>query len=331
MATSKMAGAALGLALLLGVGQHAQAQRFDHDEIIERTFAVEPGQALVLESDLGAVRVTGTRGEAVVIRVIKGANDVSRREAEAWFDRFRLDFRQTARGIEVEGEHDRTRRWGRHRLQVRFEIEVPSTFSLDLETAGGSIAVADVRGDTRLKTSGGSLRLTNVGGEVVARTSGGSIEAEALGGRADLHTSGGSIRLTDVGGMVDARTSGGSITIEDVRGDVVAHTSGGSIRLDAIYGTVDAETSGGSITADLAVQPDGPVTLRTSGGSVSVSVPDDLRADLDAVASGGRVRSDLPITIQGSISKSRLQGTLNGGGPRLTLRSSGGGVHIRRR
>ncbi|RMH65081.1 MAG: hypothetical protein D6685_06205 [Bacteroidetes bacterium] len=320
----------LALALLLGAERPAHAQDFDHEEIIERTFAVEAGQTLRLKSDLGSVRVTGSRKDAVVVRIIKGANKVSRDRAEDEFDAFRVDFRQTPGGVEVEGMYDRPRRWGT-RLQVRFEIEVPAQYHVDLETAGGRIAVTDVRGDAHLRTSGGALRMVNIAGDVVARTSGGSIEGEGLGGRVDLRTSGGSIHLVDAGGDVDVRTSGGRITIEDVQGDVVARTSGGSIRLHDIYGTVEAETSGGSIAADLAVQPDGPVRLKTSGGSISLAVRDDVRADVDAKASGGRVRSDLPVTIRGTVGKSHLQGTINGGGPRMLLRSSGGGITLRRR
>ena len=71
--------------------------------------------------------------------------------------------------------------------------------------------------------------------------------------------------------------------------------------------------------------------LETSGGSVVLEVDPDVRARLDARASGGNVRTDLPVTVQGEMDRGRLQGEVNGGGPLLTLRSSGGSVSIRKR
>jgi hypothetical protein len=40
------------------------------------------------------------------------------------------------------------------------------------------------------------------------------------------------------------------------------------------------------------------------------------------------VNSDVPVTIQGKIESHSLRGDMNGGGPILRLRSSGGGVRI---
>jgi hypothetical protein len=59
-----------------------------------------------------------------------------------------------------------------------------------------------------------------------------------------------------------------------------------------------------------------------------VRVDPAVRLNIDASASGGRVSSDLPVTVKGTISKTSLRGTLNGGGAVLKLRSSGGGVSL---
>ena len=53
--------------------------------------------------------------------------------------------------------------------------------------------------------------------------------------------------------------------------------------------------------------------------------------ELDASTSGGDVRAEgLTITIaKGGVGKSRLAGSVNGGGPILKLRSSGGDISVR--
>jgi len=92
---------------------------------------------------------------------------------------------------------------------------------------------------------------------------------------------------------------------------------------------VTAHTSGGSITAKIA----GPVladcSLTTSGGNVRVTVSAAAAFNLDASASGGGVAAKgLTLTMEKS-SRSQLVGSVNGGGPKVKLRTSGGGVVVR--
>ncbi|MFT6101505.1 MAG: DUF4097 and DUF4098 domain-containing protein YvlB [Arenicella sp.] len=144
----------------------------------------------------------------------------------------------------------------------------------------------------------------------------------------DLKTSGGSIELSSLNGKVDAYTSGGSITLGKIRGDVDVKTSGGSIRVDEVAGTINAHTSGGSITAHISQQPLGDSRLTTSGGSVSAYLAASVAVDLTASTSGGRVSSE--FAVDGSVKKTRITGKLNGGGPKLVLKTSGGSVRIKK-
>lgn len=322
--------AAVVLGCILIAAAPAAAQRFDYDEVVERTFKVRPGQTLHLQADLGSIDVRGG-GDEVRVRVVKGANDVGRDQAEELFDRYEVEMRETSRGVEVRGRYERGSWWRRNRLQVRYEVTVPERFNVDLETSGGSIQVARLEGKARIETAGGSLRIDDVAGPVEAETSGGSITAKRVGDLAVLHTSGGSITVEDVDGPVEAETSGGSIRVRGARGDVAAETSGGSIVLEGIAGAVEAHTSGGSIEAEIVGQIERPVKLDTSGGSVTLRLDPRVRADLDARASGGRVRVDLPVDLRGEVKRDRVSGTLNGGGPLITLHSSGGGVAVRGR
>ena len=142
-------------------------------------------------------------------------------------------------------------------------------------------------------------------------------------------TSGGSISISDVTGKAHADTSGGSISMDDIGGDAVADTSGGSISIEGAGGKVEADTSGGPVTvAFLAGNAQGG-TLSSSGGRVTAILDPSVGLDIDASSSGGSVSSDVPLTIRGTVSRSELKGTLNGGGAMLRLRSSGGGIRIK--
>ena len=52
-----------------------------------------------------------------------------------------------------------------------------------------------------------------------------------------------------------------------------------------------------------------------------------LSFNLDAHADGGGVHSDVPVTI-GTAGDDNLEGTINGGGPKLVVRTSGGGIKL---
>lgn len=309
--------APLVLALLV-VGAAAEAQ-------VERTFDASAGGQLVLDADRGSVEVRTGNGNRVRV-------EVSQRGASTDEILEDLDLSFSAEGNRVLIE-SRTRdpwwsRWLQGRTSApRFEIEVPNEFNLDLRTAGGSVDVGAIRGDVRARTSGGSLHFGAITGTVDGRTSGGSISLDSAA-EADLQTSGGSVRVGDVRGSLRAHTSGGSIRVmRAVEADV--RTSGGSISLDAVASAIDARTSGGSITALLEEQPDRDLRLETTGGSVTLLVPETIAAEVDA--SGGRVTVDLPVSAGSTVARNQVRGTINGGGPLLQLRTSGGGVRLRRR
>lgn len=143
----------------------------------------------------------------------------------------------------------------------------------------------------------------------------------------DLRTGGGAITLADLNGRVDVNTSGGSIGLGRIKGDVKAHTSGGSIRVKEVAGNINATTSGGSIKATLSQQPTANCRLKTSGGSVTAYLAPSIAVNLDARTAGGSVRSELEV--DGTRKRTRIKGTINGGGPTLELKTSGGSVRIK--
>ena len=143
----------------------------------------------------------------------------------------------------------------------------------------------------------------------------------------DLDTNGGSLSIESLVGEVDARTSGGSIKLGEIKGNVDVKTSGGSIRVEDVAGEIDAHTSGGSIKVSFSEQPSGDSKLTTSGGSVTAYLHDSVAVDLSAKTSGGSVSSE--IDVNGTLKRNKIEGTINGGGPDLILRTSGGSVRVK--
>jgi DUF4097 and DUF4098 domain-containing protein YvlB len=272
----------------------------DTEDVITRSFNVSEGGTLTMDVSRGSIEVDTGSGDVVKVKVIRKVGTSNESRAQEIFDKYKIDFHHSDSDVTIETD-DHVRRRGFFswlkgvNFRVRFIVTVPKKYNLNLKTSGGSISVSEIQGEVKAKTSGGSLTFDYVKGPVWGRTSGGGIRLEGCSGNADVHTSGGSIRIGAVEGEVKAVTSGGSVHVKEV------------------MGTINARTSGGSMSATISSQPEG-----------------DIKVDLDAKTSGGRVSTDFPITIQGEISKSRIKGEINGGGPGLYLRTSGGSIRIKK-
>ncbi len=275
------------------------------DDVVERTFAVQPGDQVVIDAQAASIDVT--TWERSEVKIVVERADV--------FET--LDFEQGDGTVTATARLE-DRGWFRwidwRDGSPHFQLTVPE------------------RQELNLRTSGGTIRVDGIEGTLAAHTSGGSIRAGRIDGAVDLHTSGGKVQVEHVAGAARAKTSGGSIRLGTVHGPVDAKTSGGSVEVAAAHGAIQAKTSGGSIRAAFAMQPEGPSSLRTSGGSITVRLAADLAFEINARTSGGSVSTDFPVktTVEGKQRNNRLAGSLNGGGPELALRTSGGSIRLRR-
>jgi len=298
---------------------------------IHRSFNVRPGGTITIDADLGDIKVT-SGGSNVSVDVIRRAKTSSQSKAEDVFKEFAVSFTPEGDSVRIRAKYDQPTSWfhWNNDLEVRFVVTVPSQYNVDLRTSGGDISVSDLNGQVKVNTSGGDVSLGHIAGTVDAHTSGGDVSLAGSNANAMLTTSGGDIKVDNTSGSLNAKTSGGSIDIGRAQGDLKAHTSGGSIEIGDAGGIIDASTSGGSIKARLSRQPRGESRLSTSGGGITMHIASNVGLDIDAHTSGGDVDSDVPVTIVGKQDDSSLNGKLNGGGPKLVLRSSGGDIRLQK-
>lgn len=285
----------------------------EFEEKIEKEFIVKPGGLLTVKADLGSIQINTVSANKVKAEVLFKSRRGSKETFLEKIKELDVEFEKTGNDVTITADcHEKDNFWnnfGKY-VNVKFIIEVPEKYNVDLKTSGGSISVDDLEGKIVAHTSGGSLHFGNTTGSVKGKTSGGSINLDGCQGDVDVNTSGGSIRIGKVQGIVNAHTSGGQISVEEV------------------MGTIDAGTSGGSIHASITKQPENDCKLTTSGGSITVALSENIKVNLNASTSGGNVKTDFPVMVKGVISKHKLNAKINGGGPELYLRTSGGSIYI---
>jgi len=128
--------------------------------------------------------------------------------------------------------------------------------------------------------------------------------------RAELKTTNGHIEARGEFGWLEASATNGSLEVAQIKGRIDLRTTNGSIKADLNELTADfsARTTNGSIRIALREQPNGYLTARTTNGSIRV---------------------EYPLTVEGQISRRRIEGRLgNGQGPRVDLQTTNGSISL---
>jgi hypothetical protein len=128
---------------------------------------------------------------------------------------------------------------------------------------------------------------------------------------------------------VDVETVNGGIEVTGVRGRVTAETTNGGVTARRIAGAIDASTTNGGVDVDVETVAEPGIDLECTNGGISLRLPRDAKATLAARITNGGIHADnLPIELDGEATRRRLQGRLNGGGPRIDLAGTNGGIRI---
>jgi hypothetical protein len=136
------------------------------------------------------------------------------------------------------------------------------------------------------------------------------------------------VRVPEGVGFV-GRTVNGDVEATGLGGYVDAHTVNGSIEITT-RGYGEAATVNGSIRAALGQGGwSGPLRFSTVNGSISVELPADVDARVDARFLNGGLATDLPLRVEGRFGGRRAQGILGEGGPLLELSTVNGEIELR--
>jgi DUF4097 and DUF4098 domain-containing protein YvlB len=183
---------------------------------------------------------------------------------------------------------------GSHNRSVRVELRVPRELALNVRTSDGNVTAAGVSGKIEFDTGDGNVTANSLRGDIRMHTGDGHIDGHSLDGSLDADTGDGNLRI-------------------DGRFDALALKTGD--------GSIDAQVATGSKVAN-------GWNLHSGDGHITLRLPSDLNAYLDAHTGDGSVTLDIPVQVSGSLSHSAVRGKLNAGGGTLAVTSGDGSIHI---
>jgi hypothetical protein len=197
---------------------------------------------------------------------------------------------------------------------LTFDIKVPRACDADLRTHDGDISVGKLRG---------KLKLTNDSGKIFAGETDGTVTA-----RSRL----GDIAVTACTGMIDAFTASGNIDVGRAPGGARLTSDGGLIETEAAGGDFQVSGNGSEVKVRFAYPVAHAAEVATSGGSITAILDQRSAVDLDASSSPLDqvvARGLAPAGLPDGEKRGGLTAKLNGGGPAVVIRASGGHVLLR--
>jgi DUF4097 and DUF4098 domain-containing protein YvlB len=291
---------AAGLALLIAIP--AAAGTFT------KSFSTAARASVHVEADDASIRVASSEVPQVDLRV----------EYEGYVlgKSLRIDARQDGDRVELSAKEPRRvgLAFGVNRKRVQIEVRMPRDGDLRIETGDGRVDLSSVHGDIRVSSGDGELTAERLEGKISLQTGDGRIRVDSLKGEFALNTGDGGIEGTHLDGLCRVST-----------GD-------GRVRLSGRFDALDIRSGDGGIEALAAAgsKISAGWTLRSGDGTVTLALPAEFQARLDASTGDGPITLGMPVAIDGRLKPTHVQGTLNGGGATLSIHTGDGGIRIDR-
>lgn len=235
-------------------------------ETIDRTFNVRPGANVKLSNVNGAITVASWDQPRVRV-IARKKVEADRGEVQEVMRALRVDMEQRDGGLVITTHYPRENGASSFfdwlinggddvEAQVRYELTVPRSMSLDVSNVNGAIRVTDVAGKHDLDTTNGKIEVARCAGSLDASTTNGAIHAELT-----KVAQGSPLRFSTTNGRIEVALPA-SLAI-----DVDAGTTNGSIRSDLpVAATRVSENSlRGSINGGGT-----PLRIRTTNGGIAI-------------------------------------------------------------
>jgi hypothetical protein len=165
---------------------------------------------------------------------------------------------------------------------------------------------------------------------VEVQTGDGSIKAQAVAGRIGLTTGDGSVTAEDLKGEIRLHTGDGAIRASGLDGQLRADTGDGRMEVKGRFEALDLHTGDGGIDATVSSgsRVASPWSFHSGDGGVTLRLPPDFGAEIDAQTGDGKVHVDPPLVVRGTIQDHSVRGQLGSGGPPLRIYTRDGAIRL---
>ncbi len=251
-------------------------------------------------------------------------------------------------------------------ISVDFEITVPKSSVVTVNTGRGDIHIADVAGAVTVSSTQGDIEIHDCGSDVTAALTKGDARITNAKGNVRVTGKGNEIEVTDVAG--DATVNGEffgpirvrnvsktthyqsqkadlqlvhltglleldsrSIEVSDVGGLANLATQNKDIEVENVAGKLNIADTNGSVKVGYAQPPKENISIANDSGEVDLTLPSQSTFEIAAFSKSGEVQSDFDNPSLNATSENgngKLSGRVGSSGPKINIVTSYGTINI---
>ena len=269
---------------------NAWAERVE--KVMEENFLLNSTGSFSLANIAGKIEIYSWDKEEARMLATKSISSWGIGDPEEILDNMEIEIVSQPRNLKIHTRYPALS-WVKN-ARVDYQIWIPQTCTVELESVSGSIQMDDHLNRLYAKTVSGSIKLNNIMGNV------------------ELKTVSGNISAAKISGEIRAGSVSGSLIFRDCKGSFP-----------------DLHSTSGSIEAELAAidEDSSDMSLNTVSGDINLKLPDDASFDLDIKTVSGEISTKFKVLVE-SVKKNQLQGEVGDGGINIELKTISGDISL---
>ena len=299
------------------------------EDVVEEQFPKQSGGEFVADVVFTKVFLGEHYGENVEIKLVREVHPNFLTDAPAILDEHNVSIQEDGSKVVVEIQPTRqtlrkwSRKYGRTPLDSELFIRVPVDYDVTLGSVSGRLTIGEV---------GGNLNAASVSGSVKVDQARNDAKLTTVSGRIDISSSRNDLEVTSVSGRINAGDVEGNVNLTSVSGNVKINNIGGKLRSNNVSGATEIQKVLGSVqmnstSGKIVVHYLNDVAeIENVSGTIALGLPRTQGYDFKLSSLSGRITTDFPV--EGSITRRKIDGTVNGGGHRIALKSASGSLIV---
>jgi DUF4097 and DUF4098 domain-containing protein YvlB len=213
-----------------------------------------------------------------------------------------------------------------------------AVIGIDARQNGGISLKGWDRGDVLVRsqirtTAATDAEARDLARQVIVHSAGAQIRADGPTSERDRYWSVSYEVFVPTHSSASLQTVNGGINVNGVSGNLDFKAVNGGVTLRGVSGSVQGRTTNGGVHIELAGDRwvGNGMDVTTTNGGVTIRVPQNFSAQLEAETQNGGIHSDLPLEPPPTgRAERRVSAAIGSGGATLKVRTTNGGVTIKR-
>lgn len=262
------------------------------EKVMEENFLLNSTGSFSLANIAGKIEIYSWDKEEARMLATKSISSWGIGDSEEMLDNIEIEIVSQPKNLKINTRYPALS-WVKN-ARVEYQIWIPKTCTVELESVSGSIQMADHQNRVYAKTVSGSIKLNNIMGNV------------------ELKAVSGNISAAKISGEIRAGSVSGSLIFRDCKGSFP-----------------DLHSTSGSIVAELAAidEDASDMSLNTVSGDINLKLPGDASFGLDIKTVSGEISTKFKVLVE-SVKKNQLQGEVGVGGINIELRTISGDISL---